>query len=125
MGHTGAMDLVDACRSPIRREIMATAETLHAEGTTITAKGLAVKLQRPLTNVSYHVVELLKVGALEETGGEQKRGAWQRHFAPTEGFRASMTDTVALDRIAEFIDGYPQYKGIAKIIRDTGRPVEA
>lgn len=132
-----AMALVDACRSPIRRKIMILAEEAHAAEETVTAKGLSDKLGRPLSNVSYYVAALAKAGALETVGGSQKRGAWQKTYAPSKAFQATMTDTVALDQIAELMDeGLPKNQGIQnfredqffralKIVRATGRPVEA
>jgi hypothetical protein len=124
-----AMALVDVCRSPIRREIMILASELAASGETVTAKEVGIRLGRPLTNVSYHVAKLAEAGAFSVDGGVQKRGAWQRHYLPSEAFRATMTDTVALDRIAELIDGKTLVDAtgekIANVIRATGRPVEA
>ena len=130
--NAGTMDLVDACRTPIRRLILTAAGELQAAGEQVTAKAIATKLSRPLTNISYHVAELRKAGALVQEGGEQKRGAWQKQYALSEEFQATMTDTVALDQIAELIDGLPGPKTkaiaadeIVQIVRATGRPVEA
>lgn len=129
-----AMALVDVCRTPIRRKIMILASELEAEGMPITAKGMSIRLEEPLSGFSYHVNQLAKAGALEVDGGAQKRGAWQKHYLPSEAFQATMTDTVALDQIAELVDGRMRVNGedaalwlgeIAEIIRATGRPVEA
>lgn len=133
------MALVDACRTPIRRKIMILAQEAYAIKQPVTAKGLSEKLQKPLSNVSYYVAGLAKAGALEVVGGSQKRGAWQKAYAPTGLFQATMSDTVALDRIAELMDGLPAGEAskpnkvrweslkdeLVKIIRATGRPVEA
>lgn len=124
-----AMALVDACRSPIRRRIMILAEEADAQQLRVTAKSLSEALDKKIATVSYHVAQLVKAGALREDGGVQKRGAWQRHLAPTEAFQATMTDTVALDRIAELVDGKPltaaRFLELKKTVRATGRPVEA
>lgn len=122
-----AMALVDACRAPIRRKIMILAGEALQTGKVITAKGVAEQLGRPLSSISYHVVQLAKAGALEVVGGQQERGAWQKHYQPSEAFRAQITDTVALDQIAELIDGFKpvNLEKVAGIIRATGRPVEA
>lgn len=127
-----AMALVDACRTPIRRKIMILAEEAKAEGDTISAKRAANKLGVNLSSLSYHIQELAKAGALQEAGGEQKRGAWQKNYVPSEAFQATMTDTVALDQIAELIDGrginqelgQTRRAKLIQLIRATGRPVE-
>lgn len=122
------MALVDACRTPIRRGIMILAEEARAKGETISAKRAADALDVGLSGLSYHVKELAKAGALEEVGGEQKRGAWQKNYIPSEAFQATMTDTVALDQIAELIDEANGYNvsesDVRRIVRATGRPVE-
>jgi predicted ArsR family transcriptional regulator len=113
----------------MRRKIMILAEEAKAREETVTAKGMADKLHLNLNGLSYHVKELAKAGALEVVGGEQLRGAWQKHYLPTEAFQATMTDTVALDQIAELVEeGISFAKNQAElfeIVRATGRPVEA
>jgi len=113
---------------------MILAEELAAkeDGDALTAKAASDQLGRSLSSISYHVVELAKAGALEVIGGEQKRGAWQKHYEPSDAFRATMTDTVALDQIAELIDGEAgfglsvgQIDSLKQTVRATGRPVEA
>lgn len=126
-----AMALVDACRTPIRRKIMILAEEAKAKGETISAKRAADKLDVNLSGLSYHVKCLAKAGALEEVSGEQKRGAWQKNYVPSEAFQATMTDAVALDQIAELVEAQPEHMSrklaepLVKLIRATGRPVEA
>lgn len=127
------MALVDACRSPIRRKIMILVEEAWSNEEESTAKGIADRLDLNLSRISYHVTELFKAGALEVMGGEQKRGAWQKSYAPSEAFRATMTDTVVLDQIAELIDSEDSsvleksktLRKLVPLIRATGRPVEA
>lgn len=132
------MALVDACRTPIRRQIMILAEEAKMRDETVSAKRTAEKLGESVGSVSYHFKVLAKAGALKETGGEQKRGAWQKNYVPSEAFQATMTDTVALDRIAELIEDLATFEGISEgselyaqlgklssVIRATGRPVEA
>lgn len=125
------MDLIDACRSPIRRQIMQLASEAALTGKTLTAKGVAEALNRPLSGASYHVKALFEGGALRVVAKEQHRGALQTHYVPSKAFQATMTDTVALDQIAELIEetGNPQDPeflwGLLKIVRSTGRPVEA
>lgn len=128
-----AMALVDACRTPIRRKIMILAEEAKAKGETISAKQAGDKLGVPLGPISYHFKVLFEAGALKVVGGEQKRGAWQKHYLPSRAFEATMTDTVALDQIAELIDSIEGPHAlpdsavalIAGLCRATGRPVEA
>lgn len=123
-----AMALVDACRTPIRRKIMILAQEADAQQLRVTSTSLAEALGTSLGSTSYHVTQLVKAGALKEDGGVQKRGAWQRHLVPSKAFQATMTDTVALDQLAEHIEEFPKSiasSRIAEIIRATGRPVEA
>jgi predicted ArsR family transcriptional regulator len=127
-----AMALVDACRTPMRRKIMILAGEAKAEGKMISAKQAADKLAVALSPISYHFKVLFEAGALEVVGGEQKRGAWQKHYLPSEDFEVTMTDTVALDQIAELVDDWDPLNNrprdipaIVKAIRATGRPVEA
>ena len=129
----GAMALVDVCRTPTRRKIMVLASELEAAGKPITAKGMSDKLHSPLSGFSYHVNRLVKAGALEPDGGTQKRGAWQKQYRVSRAFENTMTDTVALDQIAELFDGYRTadngpagiFNELGDLIRATGRPVEA
>jgi len=123
------MDLIDACRSPLRRQIMQTAEEAAHLGKTVSADGIAKALKRNLGSTSYHVKLLAAAGALELADTRQVRGALQKLYVPSEAFRAEMTDTIALDLIAELIDGKSFTdiirKDLIKLIRATGRPVEA
>lgn len=127
-----AMELVDACRSPIRRQIMLKAEELCQEEKPLTATAASRCLEIDISKASFHVAKLYKLGALKKSGGRRVRGAYQAYYAPSGAFKATMVDTVALDQIAELVDGLPgvQAKAIAvdtmvPIIRATGRPVEA
>lgn len=127
-----AMALVDACRTPLRRKIMILASELEAAGEPITASKMSDRLNFPLSGFSYHVKKLAEAGALELDGGVQKRGAWQKHYRVSRAFEATMTDTVALDQIAETLDNdlsTPPYEEtvheIKRLLRATGRPVEA
>jgi len=125
------MKLVNICRSPIRRQIMLLAEEVEARGDVLTASLVNKEILKGerLSSASYHVGELAKAGALEIVGGERKRGAYQDYYKPTKAFRASMTDTVALDQIAELIDTAGFNDGalekLVGIVQATGRPVEA
>lgn len=133
MSKKKAMELVDSCRTPIRRKIMILAEEVAQRKEFVTAKGLQEALGYKdidkLSQVSYHVRALWKAGALKDIGGERIRGAYQTHYVPSKAFQATMTDTVALDQIAEVIEGQQphrlQAKTIVNILRATGRPVEA
>lgn len=127
-----AMALVDACRAPIRRKIMILAEEAQAREETISAKRAADSLEVGLSGLSYHFKVLVEAGALKKVRGEQKRGAWQKNYVPSEAFQATMTDTVALDQIAETLEddlSTPPYEEtvyeIKRLLRATGRPVEA
>lgn len=123
------MDLIDACRSPIRRQIMQMASEAATAGGFITAASVAASLEKNLSATSYHVKTLAGAGALECIGTSQHRGAIQRHYVASKAFQATMTDTAALDQIAEVAEeGISLAKNQARlfeIIRATGRPVEA
>lgn len=123
------MDLIDGCRSPIRRRIMQLATEAAHQGKTVSAYGLAKALKQHIGSTSYHVRFLAEAGALTLADTRQRRGTFQKLYVPSEAFQATMTDTVALDRIAECLeDGISLAKNQAqlfKLVRATGRPVEA
>jgi len=107
-----------------------------AKGRHLTAKGVqkafGFKGNDKLSRLSYQVKTLWQLGALECVGGEQIRGAYQKHYVPSKAFQATMTDTVALDQIAELIDnasgpGFSQAlrAKLVQIVQAAGRPVEA
>lgn len=125
------MELLDACRSPIRRQIMVLAEEARQAETHLTIKKAfeALDGSTGIGSTSYHVNSMAEAGLLEKVGGERIRGAYQAWYAPSAAFQVTLSDTVALDQIAEFIEGLRAMpvpcKKIAAIIRTTGRPVEA
>jgi len=73
--------LLDALRHPLRRALLHRYVT--AEEPT-SPKYLAQSMKQPLSSVSYHVRELAKLGALEIAEEEQRRGAVEHFYEPTE-----------------------------------------
>lgn len=112
----------------LRRKILRAAGEAKAMGRLVSPVGLHRQLKAPLGQVSYHVKVLNEVGVLEASGGAQKRGAFEHHYALNEDFLAEITDSVALDQIAELIDtaGFNDgtFEKLVEIVKSTGRPVE-
>lgn len=112
----------------IRRGILQVAREAHAQGRLISPIGLHKQLERPIGTISYHVVVLRDEGALKLLETIPRRGASEHLYGINEDLLAEIGDSIALDQIAELIDGSaigqanPQ---IFDIIRATGRPVEA
>lgn len=119
---------------PLRRKILQITEEAHAMGRLVSPVGLSKQLKEPLGTVSYHVGVLRRLDALVPSGGTQRRGAYEHHYAINKYILAEITDAVALDRIAELIEGDVVLESAAngvhwisdlqKIVRSTGRPVE-
>lgn len=112
---------------PLRRKILQAAEEAHAQGRLVSPTGLHKQLKAPMGSVSYHVNVLRDEGALKLLDEVPRRGANEHLYGINEDLLAEIADTVALDRIAELVDGtYAEdFKPIAAILRSTGRPVEA
>lgn len=113
---------------PLRRQIMQTAREAHAQGRLVSPVGLHKQLKRSISHVSYHVAVLRGEGALELLETVPRRGAVEHLYGINEDLLAEITDSVALDQIAELIDGGTELHRtpeLAKIVRSTGRPVEA
>lgn len=114
----------------LRRDIFQAAQEAHAMGKLVSPVGLSKQLKAPLGTISYHVKELKKVEALELFNEISRRGASEHIYGINEDFLAEITDAVALDRIAEFLDDEApgdeaHLDQLAEIIRATGRPVGA
>jgi DNA-binding transcriptional ArsR family regulator len=116
----------------IRREILQAAREAHATGKLVSPVALHKMLKRPLGSISYHVAKLRDEGALELLDEIPRRGAAEHLYGINEDLLAEIGDSVALDQIAELIDSYEEtavalhsVEPIARIIRATGRPVEA
>lgn len=139
MGKKKAMELTDLCRTPVRRNIMALAEAAAQRQESVTAtslmRGLGYKDNSKLGVISYQVKVLREGRALKCIGGKQVRGAYQKHYVPARSFQATMTDTVALDQIAELLDSASiadmprllvkqRVTELGEIVKATGRPVE-
>lgn len=126
---------------PLRRKILQAAEEAHAQGRLVSPIGLRKQLKEPMGSVSYHITVLRDEGALKLLGEVPRRGASEHLYGVNEAFLAEIQDSVALDQIAELIEAKVQsYRSdagrtpvamraladpLAKIIRTTGRPVEA
>jgi DNA-binding transcriptional ArsR family regulator len=112
-----------------RREVLQAAREAHAQGRLVSPVGLHKQLKRPIGSVSYHVMKLRDEGALKLLNEIPRRGAAEHLYGINEDLLAEIGDSVALDQIAEVLDGRDAFakepSQIAKIIRATGRPVEA
>ncbi len=74
--------LARANTHPLRISIL---EVLELDGgRTLSPKEISVELQAPLSNVNYHVTELLNSGLLELVGEQPVRGATE-HFYRSAG----------------------------------------
>ncbi len=76
-------NLLNALGHPLRREIL----RAMAVGKPVSPRELSEALRQPLSNVSYHVRELEKLGVIEEIGSRQVRGANQHFYRITEWAR--------------------------------------
>lgn len=116
----------------IRREILQAAREAHAAGRLVSPVGLHKRLKRPIASVSYHVKVLRDEGALKLLDEVPRRGASEHLYGINEALLAEIGDSVALDQIAELVDNWENrpkcledIEEIYKVIRSTGRPVEA
>lgn len=73
-----ARDLLYAVDHPVRREVLTKVLGQDADSP-LTPRAIADSLDRPLSNISYHVRVLAECGALENAGTRQVRGAVE-HF---------------------------------------------
>jgi DNA-binding transcriptional ArsR family regulator len=74
--------LLRALRHPLRRSLLRRyVESDAADG--LGPKELALALKAPLSNVSYHVRELVRLGALEIVGVAPARGAIAHFYKAT------------------------------------------
>lgn len=128
-----AMERLDRVRHhPLRRQIIEVAQEEEACGGFVTPKGLGERLTASLSNTSYHVKCLIEEEALIPAGTEPKRGAVSHRYKLNPEFMAEIGDSIALDQITELIDdargpglSQPIRAKLVKLIRTTGRPVEA
>jgi DNA-binding transcriptional ArsR family regulator len=117
-------------RHEIRREILQAAREAHAQGRLVSPVGLHKQLERPMGTISYHVVKLRDEGALKLLEEQPKRGAVEHLYGINKDLLAEIGDSIALDQIAELIEvdgkGSLQFwDDLLKLVRATGRPVEA
>lgn len=132
MAEKNVVDRLATIRNhPLRRKILQAAEEAHAQGRLVSPVGLHRQLEEPIGGVSYHVKVLREEGALKLLETVPRRGASEHLYGINEDLLAEITDVVALDRIAELIDGATQMLGteqlqaLQKVVKSTGRPVEA
>lgn len=111
----------------IRRGILQAAREAHAAGRLVSPIGLHKQLERPMGSISYHVKVLKHEGALKLLDEVPRRGASEHLYGINKDLLAEITDTVALDQIAEWYEegNAHDLKRLEEIIRSTGRPVEA
>jgi predicted ArsR family transcriptional regulator len=60
------------------------------DGRTLSPNELAYELRTPLSNVNYHVIQLLNSGLVELTGERPVRGATEHFYRLAETDRLSM-----------------------------------
>ncbi len=114
----------------LRRQILQAAKEAHAQGRLVSPVGLSRQLNERIGQVSYHVKILREEEALKLLDTIPRRGASEHLYGINEDFLAEIQDSVALDQIAELIDNengaeLPFRDALAKVVRATGRPVEA
>jgi predicted ArsR family transcriptional regulator len=74
--------LARANTHPLRISVL---EVLALDGgRTLSPSDLSYELRVPLSNVNYHVVELVKSGMIELTGQRQVRGATEHFYRPAD-----------------------------------------
>lgn len=84
--------LARANTHPLRISIL---EVLELDGgRCLSPSDLALELRMPLSNVNYHVLELLRAGLLELAEERPVRGATEHFYRLVEGSR-HIVDTVA------------------------------
>jgi DNA-binding transcriptional ArsR family regulator len=77
--------LARANTHPLRISVM---EVLALDGgRTLSPSDLSFELRAPLSNVNYHVTELLKAGLIELTSERQVRGATEHFYREANGNR--------------------------------------
>jgi predicted ArsR family transcriptional regulator len=94
--------LARANTHPLRISVL---EVLALDGgRTLSPSDLSYELHVPLSNVNYHVVELLKSGMIELARERQVRGATEhfyRHTDPSDGHRGNGAGPSAGRQVAE------------------------
>jgi DNA-binding transcriptional ArsR family regulator len=80
---------------------------------------LAQALDEPLGNISYHVKELVKCGAMELVKVEPRRGAVEHFYRVTRGVLLNpQADKAALQKIAELVPPGTEGKGLVGLIAE-------
>lgn len=85
--------------------------------------------EKKLSLVSYHFDVLKDVGLIELARTEPTKGSVKHLYRPSPAFTAELQDTLALDKLAELVEGdvadraKEVVKEIVDIIRATGRPI--
>lgn len=123
-----AIERIDTIRGhKIRRQIVQAAIEAQALGKLVSPGGLRRQLNVPIQLTSYHVKVLRDEGILKLEEMIPRRGAFEHLYSLNGDYLAEITDSIALDQIAELIDGFKpvNLEKVAEIIRSTGRPVEA
>jgi DNA-binding transcriptional ArsR family regulator len=86
-------ELLEALRHPLRRRLL----RRFLESTEmLSPKELAGLEKQSLSLVSYHVRELVRLGAIEIAGHRQVRGALQHFYLPTSSVKRSPLVRAAL-----------------------------
>jgi DNA-binding transcriptional ArsR family regulator len=86
--------------------------------------------KKELTLIAYHFKVLRKAGLIELDRTESIRGSVKHMYRLGPAFTAELRDTLALDKIAELLEGHEAgcggraVKEIAETVLATGRPIQ-
>jgi DNA-binding transcriptional ArsR family regulator len=116
-----------AFRHPLRRRILL---RVMATKDGASPKELAVETEEPPGNVSYHFKVLKEGGLIRLDRREPRRGAVEHFYVAAPGLTPKIEAEVALDSLAELMEGQDGFLDeaalvaeIVQIVRATGRPV--
>jgi hypothetical protein len=101
--------LARANTHPLRISVMEVLEM--DDGRTLSPSDLSYELRVPLSNVNYHVTELLRSGMIELASERQVRGATEHFYRVADG--ASATD----DRLPQSRNGARGDRSGAEVIQ--------
>lgn len=106
--------LLDALHHPLRRALLH--RYVVADEPT-SPKYLADSMRQPLSRVSYHVRELAKLGAVEISGEEQRRGAVEHFYKVTPLVTETVWALAAMGLRPPLAEGEPYQLTPEEIVR--------